>query len=265
MNASALTEAELLEELPVGVAFIERRSIVQCNRLLEQMLHYEPGELAGKPLGALFRTEPSWPLADQDAELLRKDGAGLACRLLARLLGAQRAALVVIRREALTYYDALTGLPNRRLFDDRLQQALASARRHERSLAAMLLDLDALRQVNATLGRSGGDALLREVAERLAACLRKGDTLARHAGDEFAILIAELQSETHCSAIAERILRALAPEFRFEGRAFPLAASLGISIFPRDAPQAEALLRNADAAMHGAKRQGKNRYAFYGK
>jgi diguanylate cyclase (GGDEF)-like protein len=262
LNASALTEGELLDQLPVGVVFIEGRSIVHCNRLLEQMLGYPPGELAGKPLRVLFRSEPAWPVPETEAELVRKDGAALPCRLVTRVLGPESASLAVLGREAesyyvrfLAYHDALTGLPNRRLLDDRLAQALSAARRHNRKLAALLLDLEGFRQVNETRGRRAGDGLLRDAAQRLAACVRKGDTLARYGGDEFMIVTPEVQNDADCRIVAERLLRALAPE---------CDARLGISLFPGDAPDRDALLRNADAALYRAKQTGK-RYSFYGK
>ena len=127
----------------------------------------------------------------------------------------------------------------------------------------MLIDLDNFKQVNDSAGHRAGDAVLREVGRRLSACVRRADTLARHGGDEFVILIGDLHQETDCRAVAEKILHALADEFRLEGASFKLGASIGISLFPGDAADGDALLRNADAAMYRAKEQGRSCYRFY--
>jgi diguanylate cyclase (GGDEF)-like protein/PAS domain S-box-containing protein len=162
------------------------------------------------------------------------------------------------------FHDGLTGLPNRRLLDDRLAQALHLAHRREGALAVLLLDLDGFGQVNASLGHGAGDAVLQAAARRLAACVRKADTLARHGGDEFALVLSELRSPADPAETAVRLLRAVA-SVELEGKAMPLAASIGISLFPADARDGEALLRNAEAAMQRARQLGRNRFAFYAK
>jgi diguanylate cyclase (GGDEF)-like protein len=163
----------------------------------------------------------------------------------------------------LAYHDTLTGLPNRRLLDDRLGQALHLAQRRDRRVAAMLVDLDDFKRVNDELGHRSGDAVLREVAERLAGCVRKADTLARQGGDEFVIVIPDLAQESDCSVVAEKILHALQAPFLADGREFSIGASIGISIYPADAGDGDALLRNADAAMYRAKQSGRNHFCFY--
>ncbi len=165
----------------------------------------------------------------------------------------------------LAYHDTLTGLPNRRLLDDRLQQAVFAAQRREARVAVMIIDLDHFKDVNDTLGHKAGDAVLREVANRLTGCVRKADTLARQGGDEFVIVIPELPLESDCSIVAEKILRTLVPEIRVDGRSFTIGASIGISLFPNDAGDGETLLRNADVAMYRAKELGRNNYRFYGR
>ncbi|HKI64426.1 MAG TPA: PAS domain S-box protein [Burkholderiales bacterium] len=165
----------------------------------------------------------------------------------------------------LAYHDTLTGLPNRRLLDDRMRQAVYLAQRRDAKVAALLIDLDDFKQVNDALGHRAGDAVLREVAQRLSACMRKSDTLARHGGDEFVALLPDLQRESDCQFVAEKALRALEPEFRVEGRAFSIGASIGISVFPSDAGDGETLLRNADVAMYRAKQLGRSQYKFYGR
>jgi diguanylate cyclase (GGDEF)-like protein len=163
----------------------------------------------------------------------------------------------------LAHHDTLTGLPNRRLLDDRLRQAVYLAQRHDSKVAVMLLDLDGFKEVNDTLGHRAGDAVLREVAQRLMGCMRKSDTLARQGGDEFVIVIPDLNLETDCQTIAEKVLRALEPEFRVDGTGFRIGASIGVSLYPTDAGDSESLLRNADIAMYRAKNLGGNNYRFY--
>jgi len=163
----------------------------------------------------------------------------------------------------LAYHDTLTGLPNRRLLDDRLGQAMFLAQRRDTRVAVMLIDLDRFKQVNDALGHRAGDAVLREAAQRLAGCVRKADTLARHGGDEFVVMIPDLQLESDCQVVAEKILRSLEAPFRVEGRDFTIGASIGVSFYPADAGDGEALLRNADVAMYRAKQLGRNNYRFY--
>jgi diguanylate cyclase (GGDEF)-like protein/PAS domain S-box-containing protein len=165
----------------------------------------------------------------------------------------------------LAYHDTLTGLPNRRLLDDRLRQAIFLAQRRDTRVALMVVDLDQFKQVNDALGHRAGDAVLREAAHRIAGCVRKADTLARHGGDEFVVVVPDLQQESDCQVVAEKILRALEPPFQVDGRDFTIGASIGLSMFPTDAGDGEALLRNADAAMYRAKQLGRNNYRFYGR
>jgi diguanylate cyclase (GGDEF)-like protein len=164
----------------------------------------------------------------------------------------------------LAYHDALTGLPNRRLLDDRLRQAIRLAQRRERMVAALLVHLDDFRQVNDALGHEAGDAVLREVAQRLTACVRKADTLARAGADEFAVVVCDLRDDADCRRVAEKLLQSLEAEFRVGGRRLRLAASIGISLFPADGGDGEVLLRNADAAMFRARSRGRNQIHFFG-
>jgi diguanylate cyclase (GGDEF)-like protein len=149
----------------------------------------------------------------------------------------------------LAYHDTLTGLPNRRLLDDRLRQAIRLAQRRDRMVATLLVHLDDFRQVNDALGHEAGDAVLREVAERLTGCMRKADTLARTGADEFAVVVSDLREEADFRLVAEKVRAALGAEFRVGGRRLRLAASVGISLYPSDGDDGEALLRSADAAL----------------
>jgi diguanylate cyclase (GGDEF)-like protein len=165
----------------------------------------------------------------------------------------------------LAYHDTLTGLPNRRLLDDRLRQALRLAQRRERMVAALLVHLDDFRQLNDTLGHGAGDGVLREVAQRLGGCVRRADTLARVGADDFVLVVCDLKDARDCRVVAEKVLEALAAEFRVGTRRLRLAASIGISLFPGDGGDGEALLRNADAAMYRAKHVGRNQIRFFGR
>ncbi len=186
-----------------------------------------------------------------------------------RMIGVSQDITERKRREEearfLAYHDTLTGLPNRRLLDDRLRQAVLLAQRRDTRVALMVVDLDRFKQVNDALGHRAGDAVLREAAHRIAGCLRKADTLARHGGDEFVVVIPDLQLDSDCQVVAEKILRALEPPFRVDGRDFSIGASIGVSLYPADAADGEALLRNADVAMYSAKQLGRNNYRFYGR
>jgi diguanylate cyclase (GGDEF)-like protein len=186
-----------------------------------------------------------------------------------RMIGVSQDVTERKRREEeerfLAYHDTLTGLPNRRLLDDRLRQALHLAQRRDGRVAAMLVDLDDFKLVNDQLGHRAGDAVLREVAQRLAGCVRKADTLARQGGDEFVIVIPDLTQPADCGVVAEKILRALELPFHADGREFGIGASIGISIYPEDAGDGDALLRNADAAMYRAKQHGRNHFRYYGR
>ncbi|HET7436546.1 MAG TPA: EAL domain-containing protein [Thermoanaerobaculia bacterium] len=158
------------------------------------------------------------------------------------------------------YHDALTGLPNRLLFRDRLTVALAHAKRQQSTVVVMFLDLDRFKYVNDTLGHSLGDELLRAIAERLLASLREEDTVARMGGDEFTILLADLASPDDAPKIAQKLLEAVAQPVQIEGHELYITTSIGIAVYPNDGDTAEGLLKNADQAMYRAKEAGRNSY-----
>ena len=167
------------------------------------------------------------------------------------------------RARQLATYDQLTGFANRSLFQDRLDQAVASARRNRQKLAVLFLDLDRFKSVNDTFGHLAGDALLRLAAQRIATCLRKSDTGARLGGDEFSILLTNLNDEVDATRVAEKLLATLREPAPIKGREYLLTASIGIATFPRDAASSDELLKRADAAMYSAKAAGRARYALF--
>ena len=162
----------------------------------------------------------------------------------------------------MAYYDSLTELPNRALFLDRLQTALARAKRHREILAVVYADIDDFKAINDTLGHLAGDKVLKAVAERLAGLLREEDTIARQSGDEFTI-VARLTAREDANILAERILHCLAAPFLIDRRELHLSVCLGIAAYPYDGEDDTELLRNADAAMYRAKEWGHNLYRLY--
>jgi len=156
------------------------------------------------------------------------------------------------------YHDALTGLPNRRLFRDRLTVALAHARRMRHLLGVMFLDLDRFKNVNDTLGHSLGDELLKAIGARLKAALREEDSIARMGGDEFTVLVGDLHSVDDVVKVAQKLLETVAQPIHVEGQDLFITTSIGIAMFPTDGDSAEMLLKNADHAMYRAKDAGRN-------
>jgi diguanylate cyclase (GGDEF)-like protein len=167
------------------------------------------------------------------------------------------------RVEYLAYYDGLTALPNRSLFNKLLSQAISQAQRHHRQLAVAFIDLDRFKQINDTLGHEAGDELLKQVASRLKGCLRDGDTVARLGGDEFVVLLTELAEEKYAATVAQKIITMIANPFVLLGQEFRVTASIGISTYPTDGLDEQTLTKNADIAMYQAKEDGKNQFQFY--
>ncbi len=161
------------------------------------------------------------------------------------------------------YHDALTGLPNRLLFNDRLLLALAQARRLDEQVAIMFIDLDRFKNINDSLGHSVGDQLLQGMAKRLEQCTRDEDTVARMGGDEFTVMLPRIKHLSDVDQVARKALEGLSQPLRVEGHELVVTASIGISLYPGDGEQAEVLMKNADSAMYRAKDQGKNKYQFY--
>ena len=165
--------------------------------------------------------------------------------------------------QRLAFYDSLTELPNRALLNDRLRVALAGAERQQDLIAVMYLDLDGFKEVNDTLGHAAGDALLTETGRRIGRCIRASDTLARTGGDEFTVLLTRASSIADVTAIAERILEAVAEPIQVGGRTVRVGTSIGISFHPKDGQDAETLQLKADLAMYKAKKAGRGQYRVF--
>lgn len=196
-------------------------------------------------------------------KIMRRDAGGEPTRMLGTLHDITASREAQERVAWLGQRDALTGLPNRALLGERLDVALAHAAGSGGRIALMFLDLDRFKTLNDTLGHAIGDALLREVAVRLLACVRSEDTVSRRGGDEFVVLLAQAGSAEYAEQIASRILQRLSEPYLCAGRTVYTSASIGIALYPDDAGDAEALLRCADAAMYAAKGRGRNAYQPY--
>ena len=163
----------------------------------------------------------------------------------------------------LAHHDSLTGLPNRVLFHDRLRLAMIEAKRREQSVAVMFLDVDRFKNINDTLGHDAGDDLLKQIATRLTACLRAGDTVSRLAGDEFALALPGVEDTNYTRHLAQRLLTCFIKPFLLKDQPIFVTASIGVTHYPGDATSVEGLLKNADTAMYRAKDAGRNNFHFY--
>jgi diguanylate cyclase (GGDEF)-like protein/PAS domain S-box-containing protein len=162
----------------------------------------------------------------------------------------------------LAYHDTLTNLPNRRLFDDRLLLELAHAKRNNRTIAVMFLDLDDFKIINDTLGHEIGDKVLQVAAQRIQATIRESDTVARMGGDEFVLLVSSLESKEDSTRVAEKIIDSLKQPIEIEGHYLTVSSSIGISIYPHDADTDSTLIAKADCAMYSVKKLGRNGFAL---
>jgi len=170
---------------------------------------------------------------------------------------------LLLERNALTNYDPLTGLPNRRFFTDLLDKALERALRNDQLVGVLVLDLDDFKRINDTLGHTMGDLLLTAVSARLTSCFRKSDTVARFGGDEFGVILENISSPDYAARLAQKLQAAMAPSLSLGGHEVVVTASLGVSVFPLDASDPDTLIKNANTAMNHVKAQGKNTLQFF--
>lgn len=189
------------------------------------------------------------------------DGMDSCAVLVIRDITERRLHVQQLEHQA--HFDALTGLPNRTLLDDRLSQALIAARRRKATLAVAVLDLDHFKRVNDDLGHRTGDRLLCELAKRFKHVLRDGDTAARQGGDEFVVLLPDLDNEEQAYAVLDRLQKVLSTPAEIDGRHFVLTTSIGVSLYPQDGKDEETLLKHADIAMYQAKESGRDAIRFF--
>jgi len=288
----ALRESEeryrlLFERNPAGVfRATGEGEIRDCNQACARILGFaSPSELKRRNIVDLFvdrrdleadiaTLRGSGEIVNTEAELRRSDGSSIwvLLNVVKRSDPSGHTVLegglvdITLRKEAeaqieyQAYHDALTGLPNRNLLRDRLQIALAAARRNNLRVALMFLDLDEFKLVNDTLGHTIGDQLLQRIAKRIEHAIREGDTVARMGGDEFTVLLAGIESDKAAVLVAEKLIEEVAEPLELEGHLLFPTVSIGIALYPGDGRDGESLLRQADIAMYRAKEAGRNNY-----
>ena len=206
-----------------------------------------------------------WSYEDVSAEREADQRVQRALDALERAVAERTSELqeAQARAQHLADHDALTGLPNRRLLEDRLTQALALSQRNRMQTAVMFVDIDRFKAINDSLGHAAGDALLKEISLRLVNQLRLGDTICRIGGDEFVVVLPEVKRSSDVAQVAQKVIEQLAQPVPLEARELIVTASIGIAVFPDDGGDAETLIRNADAAMYAAKELGRANYQFF--
>ncbi|HYO78247.1 MAG TPA: EAL domain-containing protein, partial [Thermoanaerobaculia bacterium] len=256
--------------------------IVDCNETCATMLGFARRELIGRNMRELYANpseaeeltallRSATTLNSVEIELRREDRRALWVLENIALVGEGPAALVHAtlvdisdrkraeeQIEFHAYHDVLTHLPNRRLFTDRLRHSLTRAKRNNKSVGVMFIDVDHFKTVNDTLGHTAGDELLLEMARRLRECVRDDDTVARLGGDEFTIILAELRQPEDALVVAEKVLAAVQEPLTIANMPVNVSASIGIAVYPDDGSDPESLLRNADSAMYRAKEAGRS-------
>jgi diguanylate cyclase (GGDEF)-like protein/PAS domain S-box-containing protein len=271
-------------------------NVTYLNQVAEMMTGWTSENALGRPLAEVFRivdgeTRQPAPNPAQraikenrtvglaaDSILLRRDGRESAIEDSAapihnrdgRVAGAvivfhdvSESRAMALKMAHLAQHDFLTGLPNRALLTERLSRAIGQARRHDKRVALMFLDLDYFKHINDSLGHAIGDQLLQAVAGRLKLCIRDTDTVCRQGGDEFVILLAEVVHPQDAAPIAEKILAAFVEPCVISGNELHVTLSIGISVYPDDGSDADGVMKNADTAMYHAKANGRNNYQFF--
>ncbi|WP_373389570.1 EAL domain-containing protein [Pseudomonas alcaligenes] len=253
--------AEVLDQLP-RMLTADRQQAAQLTYILAQL--NQQGSWEGE-LWLKRRNGEQYPAWVGITAVQDDDGDLVSYVCFFNDISERKASEQRIHR--LAYYDALTLLPNRTLFQDRLHTALQHAERHAEWVVLMFLDLDRFKPINDSLGHAAGDRMLKDVAVRLAACVAEDDTVARMGGDEFTLLLQPRNTRegalNRAIHVAEQILASLAQPFVLQGREFFVTASIGIALAPQDGDELSQLMKNADTAMYHAKERGKNNFQFY--
>lgn len=205
----------------------------------------------------------SWKWVLSRGKLISRDDQGRPLRMIGTHtdITQRKASEALIRQQA--FFDTLTGLPNRRMLRDRLEQEIKRSRRDATQLAILFIDLDHFKEVNDTLGHDNGDLLLVQAAERIRGCLRETDTVARMGGDEFTVILSDLSDNKQLEGVLHKLLHALSEVFQLGTEQVFVSASIGVTVYPLDATEIESLFKNADQALYAAKGAGRNRFSFF--
>lgn len=294
LRDSEIMLREITTVLGEGVYALDREGhVIFINPAAERLLGWRKEELLGrhghetfhykKPDGSpfprqecpVFKTIHSGSTYRSEEDfVVRKDGSFLPVTIVStpllregEIIGSVAAFHDITERKQamdriqhLAHYDPLTGLPNRRLLEDRLEQALARAQRNHQSLAVMFLDLDHFKQINDTLGHDQGDELLKAVAVRLAECVRQEDTVSRLGGDEFVVVLPEITRAGDAAIVAQKIVEAIRLPVKLDRQELHITTSVGLAVYPLDGGDVGSLMKNADSAMYRAKESGRDRY-----
>ncbi|MBS1161248.1 MAG: sensory box/GGDEF family protein [Proteobacteria bacterium] len=292
MMAALLAEKEaLLENALVGIVLLRQRQIVTCNRRFEEIFGYPPGAMLGQSTRILYPGEEQYTSIGETAYgtlnhsqsfsgtllLSHADGTPFWGEITGRALDAADPLAGSIwifsditerkaaedRVKFLAYHDALTGLPNVLLVQDRLQQAISLADSEHGKLALMVVDLDRFKTINDSLGHSIGDQLLVAAARRLNECVRESDTICRQGGDEFLILLPKLADPDASVVFLAKLMVAFLAPFRVNEQELTMSISVGVAVYPDDGLDFDTLLKKADMAMYRAKDAGRNTYRFF--
>ncbi len=270
--------------------------IVYLNKVAETMTGWSSKLALGRPVEEVFfiingttRERAASPSQRAISEgrivelalgsvLIRRDGTGMAIEDSAapipnhegKVTGAvivfhdaRLSRLEVQKMSHLAQHDFLTGLPNRVLLMEQLTQAIGMAKRHSKQVALLFLDLDNFKQINDSFGHTVGDHLLQKVAEDIVTCVRETDTISRHGGDEFIILLSEIEEVQDAARVAEKLLARFTLPRVIDGHELQMTLSIGISLYPENGLDADTLIENADAAMYATKENGPNSYQFF--
>ena len=281
----------ILENALVGIAHVIDGEIVAVNRKFEEIFGYKRDEIQGRRKEILYPTDDTHKAINEAAAKLlandetyqgewkmkHKNGTIFWCAVSAKSISEKTREEGIIwlfeditqrkRSEEellrLANYDSLTGLPNRSLFVDRLEQGIGRTRRQDGLLGLLYIDLDRFKIINDSMGHTTGDELLKSAASRFFECVRNSDTVCRLGGDEFTIILPEMQDISDAGKVAEKILMIMNDPFDLNGEKVNISPSIGVSIFPDDGEEIESLLKNADSAMYYAKSKGRNNYQYY--
>lgn len=289
LNIALRNQQAIFDAAGEGIAFVRRGRIEGPNGALARMLGVSREALIGQPVADILANRGDWETIEHgtsaagvrgdaaihEVMLRAQDGRTVWCQLTSRQAGEASSKILVLtdisalkKREEFAWHqanhDELTGLPNRRLLAEHARRLLSVALRQRRLAAVLVLDLDGFKEINDLFGHAYGDGLLRRVAQRLSSVLRDYDVVARTGGDEFVVLLPEIDEPSIAAVVAEKLIAAASENVEVPGRTVRMHASVGIALFPADGHDFGALLSAADNAMYAAKGAGKNGYQFAG-